>query len=136
MNQNLELGKTHEEVIQELHIPRTTYYRRVKEVMNEDAKAWDKVHIDSVKYRAVRLIDSLLNCVILCKSIMNNPNEDSRVRIEASQTLCIAEAQIFKLVESGPVFRVQIPDNNKIQVHSALTDNSTTEEQLSLAEDN
>ena len=31
--------------------------------------------MDSAKYRAERLFDALLNCVNLCKQIMNNPDK-------------------------------------------------------------
>ena len=126
MEQNLESGKSHRDIMQELQISQATYYRYVRKIMEQDAKIWDKVHMDSAKYRAQRLVDSLLNCVNLCKSIMNNPNEKAYDRIEASKTLCIAEAQIFKLVESGPIFRVNLdlPVSNNQQ---ALTDNSTKE---------
>ena len=84
MEQNLELGKTHQDIMNELQIKPATYYRHVKRIMNEDAKAWDKVHMDSAKYRAQRLIDDLLNCVNLCKQIMNDPKMKSQ-RIELKQ---------------------------------------------------
>ena len=38
MEQNLELGKTHQD-INELQIKPATYYRHVKRIINEDAKA-------------------------------------------------------------------------------------------------
>ena len=38
----------------------------------EKTQIWDKVHMDSAKYRATQLIDDLLNCVNLCKQIMND----------------------------------------------------------------
>ena len=75
MEQNLELGKSHRDIMNELQISEATYYRHVKRIMDEDAKVWDKVHMDSARYRSQRLIDDLLNCVNLCKQIMNNPNE-------------------------------------------------------------
>ena len=79
----------------ELQISEATYYRHVKRIMNEDAKIWDKSY-GFCKYRAERLIDALLNCVNLCKRIMNNPNEKPADRIEAAKTLCIAETNIFR----------------------------------------
>ena len=117
MEQNLELGKSHRDIMNELQISQATYYRHVKRIMDEDAKVWDKVHMDSAKYRSQRLIDDLLNCVNLCKQIMNNPNEKPADRIEAAKTLCIAETNIFKIIQEGPVFKVSLPlfpkDNNQ-----------------------
>lgn len=121
MEQNLELGKSHRDIMNELQISQATYYRYVRKIMDQDAKIWDKVHMDSAKYRAQRLVDSLLNCVNLCKSIMNNPNEKAYDRIEASKTLCIAETNIFKIVNEGPVFRVSLPvfpNNNQESINS------------------
>ena len=120
MEQNLELGKSHRDIMNELQISEATYYRHIKRIMDEDAKIWDKVHMDSAKYRAQRLIDDLLNCVNLCKQIMNNPNEKSMDRIEAAKTLAISETQIYKIVESGPTFRVSLPiypNNNRESIN-------------------
>jgi len=83
MEQNLELGKTHQDIMNELQIKPATYYRHVKRIIDQDSKIWDKVHMDSAKYRAQRLVDDLLSCVNLCKQIMNDPKEKAADRIEA-----------------------------------------------------
>ena len=124
MEQNLELGKSHEDIIQQLNISRATYYRHVKRIMDEDAKIWDKVHMDSAKYRAQRLVEGLLSCVNLCKQIMNDPKEKAADRIEASKTLCIAETNIFKLINEGPVFRISVPLFPKDKNQQALTEDN------------
>ena len=117
MEQNLELGKSHRDIMNELQISEATYYRHVKRIMDEDSKIWDKVHMDSAKYRATQLMDALLNCVNLCKQIMNDPKSRASDRIEAAKTLCIAETNIFKIIQEGPVFKVSLPlfpkDNNQ-----------------------
>ena len=77
--------------------------------MDQDAKIWDEVHMDSAKYRATQLMEALLNCVNLCKQIMNDPKARPDDRIEAAKTLCIAETNIFKIVNEGPTFRVSLP---------------------------
>ena len=126
MEQNLELGKSHRDIMNELQISEATYYRHVKRIMDEDAKVWDKVHMDSAKYRAQRLIDDLLNCVNLCKQIMNDERAKPDDRIEAAKTLCIAEANIFKFVNEGPVFKVSLPlyPNNNNQQESISNNNN------------
>ena len=108
MEQNLPLGKGHNDIIKELGISRATYFRYVKRIQDEDAEIWDKVHMDSAKYRATQLMDALLNCVNLCKQIMNDPKSRANDRIEAAKTLCIAETNIFKIVNEGPVFKVSV----------------------------
>ena len=83
--------------------------------------------MDSARYRAQRLVDSLLNCVNLCKQIMNDENAKPNDRIEAAKTLCIAETNIYKIVADGPTFRVSLPlyPNNNNQQESISNDNST-----------
>ena len=39
MEQNLELGKTHQDISTSYRLKPATYYRHVKRIMNEDAKA-------------------------------------------------------------------------------------------------
>ena len=120
MEQNLELGKTHEDIIKELGISRRTYFRHVKRIMDQDAKIWDEVHMDSAKYRTTQLMEALLNCVNLCKQIMNDPKARPDDRIEAAKTLCIAETNIFKIVNEGPTFRVSLPvfNNNRQELNN------------------
>ena len=109
MEQNLELGKTHNDIMNELQIKPATYYRHVKRIMDTDAKIWDKVHMDSARYRATRLIDALLNCVNVCKQIINDPSSRAADRIEAAKTLCISETHIFKIIQDRPVFKMSLP---------------------------
>ena len=129
MEQNLELGKSHEDIIKELGISRSTYFRHVKRIMDQDAEIWDKVHMDSAKYRATQLMDALLNCVNLCKQIMNDPKSRASDRIEAAKTLCIAETNIFKIIQEGPVFKVSLPlfpkDNNQ---QESIKDNNNSKQ--------
>ena len=84
----------------------------------------------SAKYRAQRLVDSLLNCVNLCKQIMNDENAKNSERIEAAKTLCIAETNIYKIVEEGPTFRVSLPlyPNNNHQ--ESISNNNDSTKQL------
>ena len=130
MEQNLPLGKGHNDIIKELGISRATYFRYVKRIQDEDAEIWDKVHMDSAKYRATQLMDALLNCVNLCKQIMNDPKSKPNDRIEAAKTLCLSEAHIFKLVNEGPVFKVSLPLYPKNHNEPELTDNNNDTKQL------
>ena len=130
MEQNLELGKSHEDIIQQLGISRATFYRHVKRIMKQDEKVWDKITYAFCKVQAQRLVDSLLNCVNLCKQIMNDENAKNSERIEAAKTLCIAETNIYKIVEEGPTFRVSLPlyPNNNHQ--ESISNNNDSTKQL------
>ena len=54
---------------------------------------------------------------------MNDENAKVSDRIEASKTLCIAETNIYKIVEEGPTFRVSLPlyHNNNHKNQYAIT---------------
>ena len=82
--------------------------------------------VGSATYYAAQLVQRLEECINLCKSIRDNPNEKPDIRMEASQTMCIAEAQLCKIMESGPTFRPTLPvfPNTKTQQTPQLTDNS------------
>ena len=82
LEQNLELGLSHEDIIQQLNISRATYYRHIKRIMDQDAKIWDEVHMDSAKYTATRLLESLFNCINVCKEIRDSPNANPEERME------------------------------------------------------
>ena len=128
LDQRLELGKSHEDIMQELQISQATYYRYVKRIMEQDAQAWEKQYLDSAKYRAVQLLTDLQNCRNLCLKVAMDDKEHSRDRIEAYKTAAEASANIYKLVAEGPTFRVTVKqsklpfDNNHQQ---ELTDKDT-----------
>ena len=126
MEQNLKLGLTHEDIIKQIGCPRATYYRHVRRIYKEYERVWDQVYVGSATYYAAQLIQRLEECINLCKSIRDNPNEKPDIRMEASQTMCIAEAQLCKIMESGPTFRPTLPvfPNTKTQQTPQLTDNS------------
>ena len=84
--------------------------------------------MDSAKYRATQLMDALLNCVNLCKQIMNDPKSKASDRIEAAKTLCIAETNIFKIVQEGPVFKVSLPLYPKDNNQQELTNNNNSKQ--------
>ncbi|MGA8843307.1 MAG: hypothetical protein WB511_06950 [Nitrososphaeraceae archaeon] len=68
-----------------------------------------KSHIDSAKYGAVKLIQSLEECFYINRQIAINEKEQTRDRMEASRTMCEAAANIFKIVNEGPTFRISLP---------------------------
>ena len=95
LENNLKLGLTHEDIIKQLDIPRSNYYRHVRKIYKEYEKTWQQLYVGSATYYASQLVQRLEETVNLCKSIRDNPNEKSVDRMEASQTMCIAEAQLY-----------------------------------------
>jgi hypothetical protein len=105
LENNVERNLSHEDIIGELNISRATYYRHVKRIMDQDAKVWDEVYLDSAKYRAAQLMDCFNNCIKVCKEILADPKTKADDRMEAARTICEAQANILKLVSDGPTFR-------------------------------
>ena len=86
-------------------MPVQTYYSYKKRIQKQDAEIWEKVHIDSAKYRATRLLERLEECELLAVKIRDDENIDPKDRLEAGRTACEAAANIFKIVNEGPTFR-------------------------------
>lgn len=85
--------------------------------MDQDAKVWDEVYLDSAKYRAAQLMDCFNNCIKVCKEILADPKAKPGDRMEAARTICEAQANIAKLVNDGPTFtpslRLSYPNHNQ-----------------------
>ena len=104
------------DIIRELQIPEQTYYQYKSRIMKQDSKLWDKVIIDSAKFRAVELIKLLEFTRNECVEIAKDPNTKPDDRIEALTTACVAQANIFKMINDGPTFRITTPifkNNNR-----------------------
>ena len=74
MNQNLELGKSHNDIIRELGISRSKYFRTVRKIQKEYEAVWDNIIMDSAKFRAESSRDRCLNTHII---IIINTNTQS-----------------------------------------------------------
>jgi hypothetical protein len=73
--------------------------------MDQDAKVWDEVYLDSAKYRAAQLMDCFNNCIKVCKEVLADPKAKPDDRMEAARTICEAQTNILKIVSDGPTFR-------------------------------
>ena len=116
LENNVERNLSHEDIIQQLGISRATYYRHVKRIMDQDAKVWDEVYLDSAKYRAAQLMDCFNNCIKVCKEILADSKAKPGDRMEAARTIR-RQANISKLVNDGPTFtpslRLSYPNTNQ-----------------------
>lgn len=113
--------KTDAEIIRELNIPEQTFYSYKKRIQKHDAKLWDKVYLDSAKFRAVELIQLLDYTKNLCLKIAGNPTSMDKDRVEAAKTACEAQANIVKLLNEGPTFRVTIPQHQLKLIDNKVT---------------
>ena len=135
LEQRLELGTSHEDIIQQLGISQATYYRHLQRIQKQDAEKWEKVYLDSAKYRAVQLLTDLQNCRNLCIKIAMDEKEKVSDRIEAYKTAAEASANIFKLINEGPTFGTsigikQLSSSSYYDNNQELNDNNKDTKQL------
>jgi hypothetical protein len=127
LENNLERGLGHEDIIKELGISRATYYRYVRRIYKHYEKVWDEIYLPSVKYRTVQLADCFNTCIQFCKEIMDDPNTKPSDRIEAAKTMCEAQANLAKLAMDGPTFRPSLRLSSPYNNHQELDNNSNKE---------
>jgi hypothetical protein len=133
IRQKMREHKHDYEIIRELQIPEQTFYQYKKRIQKQDAKLWDKVIIDSAKFRALELIQLLEFTKNECVEIAKDPNTKPDDRIEALTTACVAQANIFKMINDGPTFRITLPlfkDKNKNTLELNCNNNNNNSKQL------
>ena len=101
--------KTDREIIKELNLVPMTFYNYKRNIHDQDAHIWDKIHVDSTKFRATQLMDDLDRCRLECLKMTQDPNIGYRDKMEALKTSCEASANIFKLLNEGLSFNITVP---------------------------
>jgi hypothetical protein len=109
-----EYTKTDREIYTELEIPEQTYYNYKRKVMEQDAELWDKLNKDTAMARAQELIELLDFTKIECMKINIDKSNSAKDRMDALKTACEAQANIVKLINQGPTFRLSIPMNTLV----------------------
>jgi len=114
----LNQGLSHDQIIEQLKIDRSTFYRYLKQMRDIETEIWSKVEIDSARYRGLALLRSFEDTVRICTTIAQSNNVSNKDRIEACKARDIANAHILRLVSEGTMFRhmpeVHAYDNDNI----------------------
>ena len=125
----LNQGLSHDQIIEQLKIDRSTFYRYLKQMRDIETEIWSKVEIDSARYRGLALLRSFEDTVRICTTIAQSNNVSNKDRIEACKARDIANAHILRLVSEGTMFR-HLPEvhaydsnNNKELEYNSNTDN-------------
>ena len=125
----LNQGLSHDQIIEQLKIDRSTFYRYLKQMRDIETQIWSKVEIDSARYRGLALLRSFEDTVRICTTIAQSNNVSNKDRIEACKARDIANAHILRLVSEGTMFR-HMPEvhaydsnNNKELEYNSNTDN-------------
>jgi len=128
----LNQGLSHDQIIEQLKIDRSTFYRYLKQMRDIETEIWSKVEIDSARYRGLALLRSFEDTVRICTTIAQSNNVSNKDRIEACKARDIANAHILRLVSEGTMFRhmpevhaydSNIDNNNKELEYNSNTDN-------------
>ena len=101
----LNQGLSHDQIIEQLKIDRSTFYRYLKQMRDIETEIWSKVEIDSARYRGLALLRSFEDTVRICTTIAQSNNVSNKDRIEACKARDIANAHILRLVSEGTMFR-------------------------------
>ena len=125
----LNQGLSHDQIIEQLKIDRSTFYRYLKQMRDIETQIWSKVEIDSARYRGLALLRCFEDTVRICTTIAQSNNVSNKDRIEACKARDIANAHILRLVSEGTMFR-HMPEvhaydsnNNKELEYNSNTDN-------------
>lgn len=119
----LQDGLSHDDIIERLHIDRSTFYRYLKQMRDIETKIWSKVEIDSARYRGLALLRSFEDTVRICTAIAQSNGTSNKDRIEACKARDMANAHILRLVSEGTMFR-HLPEVKAYIDHSTNNNNN------------
>jgi hypothetical protein len=117
------------QIINRLGIDERTFYRYKKKLRTIDEKLWEKVHIDSRKYRIVMLLKTMEEIYEGNKKIFQDPKASNHDKTEASKVMGIAQRHMYDLVTRGPAagYELPVPALPIIQEVKELTNASETD---------
>ncbi len=123
----LNQGLSHDQIIEQLKIDRSTFYRYLKQMRDIETEIWSKVEIDSARYRGLALLRSFEDTVRICTTIAQSNNVSNKDRIEACKARDIANAHILRLVSEGTMFR-HMPEVHAYNNNNNIINNNKLKE--------
>lgn len=99
--QKLLPNKNDDEIMDILGLPNSTYYRYKTKVYKEAKKIWKKVCQESLEHRALLIKKTLDLCIRINEEIAKDPNQPAKDRIQASQFMVDAQAEMLELLREG-----------------------------------
>ena len=98
----LEQSYTNGRIIEELKIQPKTLQRHLNRIYELDRKLREEIAHESLKSRAVKIMDALQLCMDTCTEIGLNQKEDPKARIEACVKAVEANIMWSNILENGP----------------------------------
>jgi hypothetical protein len=99
--QKLLPQKNDDEIMHLLGLPNSTYYRYKVKVYKEAKKIWKKVCQESLEHRALLIKKTLDLCISINEEIATDPNQPPKDRIQASQVMVDAQAEMLDILRDG-----------------------------------
>jgi len=89
------------ELIEELKIKQTTFYRYKNKIQEQDKAAWLEIAKESLESAALKVKKSLDYAIKIYKDVADN-SPDQRARIEAAKKLVECQIIFYRMLEKGP----------------------------------
>ena len=89
------------DIMLELEIKKTTYYRYKETIREQDREAWLEIAKESLESAALKVKKSLDFCTKVSKDVANN-SQDARARIEAAKKVVECQIMAYKMLKEGP----------------------------------
>jgi hypothetical protein len=96
------LNMPDKKIIERLKIPKSTFYRYKSRIYNEDRELWEKVSIEPLESRALKLKESLEHTYRIAREIASNNRNPPRVTLYACKKMVEAQFNIIQLLVKGP----------------------------------
>ena len=117
----LDDWKTDKEIMKELRIPNTTYYRYKQQIYEQDKELLAQTRTNELDHRIMQVRNSLEYCIKINKNICEQ-SKDDKARIEASAMIVKAQMGLLNLTEKTPyheqvriISREVSQDTNKLE---------------------
>jgi hypothetical protein len=102
-------SKSDMELIEELQIKQTTFYRYKEKIREQNKEAWREIAKESLEEAALKVKNSLDYCIAISKDVANN-SSDQRARLEAAKRVVECYMMFYRMLEKGPTSKsITIP---------------------------
>lgn len=89
------------ELMEELKIKKTTFYKYKDIIREQDKEAWKEVAKESLESAALKVKKSLDYAIKIYRDVADNA-PDQRARIEAAKKLVECQITFYRMLEKGP----------------------------------
>jgi len=89
------------QLIEELQIKQTTFYRYKEKIRQQNKDAWKEVAKESLEEAALKVKQSLDYCIKISKDVAEN-SQDQRARLEAVKKIVECNMMFYRMLEKGP----------------------------------